>query len=300
MERWLSQRLATEFGVWANARFPFPRAFIDELLDAEPAAATRGPSRGKPSPGRSPTLLAGGARLPGAEALASYLATEDEDVARFELGSARSPTSSINTRSTDRSSCCAWERGAGRGWQPDLWRAMVRPSRVGSHRGACGAISRGETVPDRHAGARFHFRGVGAAAHLRAVARPCGSRPRSARVPAEPLRRSSARAPARRLARLARPRFRENSPRGGARRRAPRSVRRRQRRRTMLDFVANGSSRRAARERRVRRRRRASSRAWKIRRSSCTRATRRCARSRCFAISSSLRSKKTRHSSRGT
>ena len=32
MERWLSIRLAERFGVWAGARFPFPRAFVDEVL----------------------------------------------------------------------------------------------------------------------------------------------------------------------------------------------------------------------------------------------------------------------------
>jgi exodeoxyribonuclease V gamma subunit len=34
MERWLSMGLAAQFGVWANARHPFPRAFIDAVSDA--------------------------------------------------------------------------------------------------------------------------------------------------------------------------------------------------------------------------------------------------------------------------
>lgn len=34
MERWLSMGLAKQFGVWANATYPFPRAFIDTLADA--------------------------------------------------------------------------------------------------------------------------------------------------------------------------------------------------------------------------------------------------------------------------
>lgn len=34
MERWLSMGLATQLGVWANATYPFPRAFIDSLADA--------------------------------------------------------------------------------------------------------------------------------------------------------------------------------------------------------------------------------------------------------------------------
>lgn len=34
MERWLSMGLASQFGVWANATYPFPRAFIDSVADA--------------------------------------------------------------------------------------------------------------------------------------------------------------------------------------------------------------------------------------------------------------------------
>jgi len=34
MERWLSLQLADRLGVWSNARFPFPRAFIESALDA--------------------------------------------------------------------------------------------------------------------------------------------------------------------------------------------------------------------------------------------------------------------------
>ena len=32
MERWLSLGLAERFGIWANARFPFPNAFVQELV----------------------------------------------------------------------------------------------------------------------------------------------------------------------------------------------------------------------------------------------------------------------------
>jgi exonuclease V gamma subunit len=34
MERWLSQELSRRLGVLANARFPFPRVFIDETFNA--------------------------------------------------------------------------------------------------------------------------------------------------------------------------------------------------------------------------------------------------------------------------
>lgn len=34
MERWLSMGLANELGIWANATYPFPRAFIESLAEA--------------------------------------------------------------------------------------------------------------------------------------------------------------------------------------------------------------------------------------------------------------------------
>ena len=34
MERWLSMSLAQQFGIWSNARYPFPRAFVDELIES--------------------------------------------------------------------------------------------------------------------------------------------------------------------------------------------------------------------------------------------------------------------------
>ncbi len=34
MGRWLSMELSRRLGVWANPRFPFPRAFVDDCLRA--------------------------------------------------------------------------------------------------------------------------------------------------------------------------------------------------------------------------------------------------------------------------
>ncbi|MEL6546423.1 MAG: exodeoxyribonuclease V subunit gamma, partial [Myxococcota bacterium] len=34
MERWLSMSLAKQFGIWSHARYPFPRAFVDELTES--------------------------------------------------------------------------------------------------------------------------------------------------------------------------------------------------------------------------------------------------------------------------
>lgn len=45
MERWLSMRLVDELGVWANCRTPFPRAFVEELLDAAAGALESDPYR---------------------------------------------------------------------------------------------------------------------------------------------------------------------------------------------------------------------------------------------------------------
>lgn len=39
MERWLTQQLSRRLGVWANPRFPFPRALVEQLFAAsEPSA----------------------------------------------------------------------------------------------------------------------------------------------------------------------------------------------------------------------------------------------------------------------
>ncbi len=124
MERWLSQELSNHLGVWANARFPFPRAFVDQLLvEANPdveAAEAFAPACLRWSIAE---LLPDIAQRPGAEALANCL-RGDSALDRFELASQIANV--FDQYAVYRPELVlAWERGAGRGFQPDLWRALI-------------------------------------------------------------------------------------------------------------------------------------------------------------------------------
>jgi exodeoxyribonuclease V gamma subunit len=123
IERWLSQQLASRLGIFANARFPFPRAFVDELLSKGPAASD--PFARDALPWSIAALLPEVARGPGAEAVASYLAGDDRGEKLFDL--AHDVASAFDQYVVYRPELVlAWERGAGRGFQPDLFRALVR------------------------------------------------------------------------------------------------------------------------------------------------------------------------------
>ncbi len=122
IERWLAQQLAARLGVFANARFPFPRAFMSELL-------SEGPARPDPFARDAlawsiAALLPEVAQHPGAEAVASYLAGDTHGEKLFELSHALS--NAFDQYVVYRPELVrAWERGAGRGFQPDLFRALV-------------------------------------------------------------------------------------------------------------------------------------------------------------------------------
>src|SRR5262249_22989616 len=136
-------------GVFANARFPFPRAFMDELL---------GPGPARPDPfGRDSLVWSIAALLPdvakraGAESVASYLANDPHDEKLFDLS--HQVANAFDQYLVYRPELVrAWERGAGRGFQPDLFRALVR--RHGSEHLAARAAaflsaSVPESVPER-------------------------------------------------------------------------------------------------------------------------------------------------------
>jgi exodeoxyribonuclease V gamma subunit len=123
MSRWLAQDLAARLGVWANARFPFPRAFIDELL------STVGGSGDAAAWGRESltwsiaALLPGIAENQGAEGIRSYLEGDEQGQKRFAL--AAQLANAFDQYAAYRPELVrAWERGAGRGFQPDLFRAL--------------------------------------------------------------------------------------------------------------------------------------------------------------------------------
>lgn len=120
MERWLSQELSQGLGVLANARFPFPRAFIDELLFS--------PDEGDLSrvelTWAIAALIPDLAQRPGGGALAGYLVEDPTELALFDL--AGQIADAFDQYIVYRPELvAAWERGDGRGWQADLFRAVT-------------------------------------------------------------------------------------------------------------------------------------------------------------------------------
>ncbi len=127
MQRWLSMQLCERLGVWANAEFPFPRAFFERLfcrLRGEPLDAASAYSRGQ----LTWTIAAELERLRGDplfQPVASYLGDSPDPVRRLELG--RKIAGVFDQYVVYRADVVArWESGEGEGWQPALWRRIVR------------------------------------------------------------------------------------------------------------------------------------------------------------------------------
>jgi exodeoxyribonuclease V gamma subunit len=132
IERWLGLELSRSLGVWANARFPFPRAFIDELLDLLLGDAGQGSARwtrealtwsiAKALPELAPR--------PGFSLVARYLADDPHGRLRFQL--ARRLAHVFDQYAVYRPELVlGWENAveAGRDdWQAVLWREIVRAS----------------------------------------------------------------------------------------------------------------------------------------------------------------------------
>ncbi|HVW28491.1 MAG TPA: exodeoxyribonuclease V subunit gamma [Polyangiaceae bacterium] len=135
IERWLSQQLAARIGVFANARFPFPRAFMSELLTP---VGEKDPFAREALSWSIAALLPAVSREPGAEAVASYLSNDEHGQKLFDL--ADELANAFDQYVVYRPELVrAWERGAGRGFQPDLFRALV--ARHGSKHLAARAAS---------------------------------------------------------------------------------------------------------------------------------------------------------------
>ena len=131
MERWLSLRLADALGVWSNASYPFPRAFIDSVL-----ARVLGDEPGDPTRFARDSLrwavLAALAELssrPELGEVESYLADDARGDKRMEL-SERIAYAFDQYAVYRPELVLEWEEGGGEGFQPLLWRAIV--ARLGS------------------------------------------------------------------------------------------------------------------------------------------------------------------------
>lgn len=125
MERWLSRELARRLGSFANARFPFPRAFIREAMDA-----VLGPAPEAVLFERETMTWAVAALLPelcshrAFSPVESYLGEDPGAVRRLQL--AERIAYLFDQYVIYRPKLVlGWEAGKGTDWQALLWRALV-------------------------------------------------------------------------------------------------------------------------------------------------------------------------------
>lgn len=127
MERWLEKELAGRLGVFANARFPFPNAIVDELfrcvLTDVPA---EDPLSRERMTWRLFGLLPDAGSLPEGEGIAGYLSDDPEGRKRIQL--AEKIAVVLDRAILYRPKMVlSWEKGEGtkEGWLPGLWRRLV-------------------------------------------------------------------------------------------------------------------------------------------------------------------------------
>jgi exodeoxyribonuclease V gamma subunit len=140
MQRWLSLRLAERLGVWSNARFPFPRAFIESVLDA----VLEEPREPREAFTRERLTWAIAAVLPELLPRREFAAVRDylrDDTTGTELVQLSRRIAHVYDQYVvyRPELVTRWEGGEEQDWQPELWRALIR--RQGSHhlaaRAAC-------------------------------------------------------------------------------------------------------------------------------------------------------------------
>ncbi|NTW54077.1 MAG: exodeoxyribonuclease V subunit gamma [Chlorobaculum sp.] len=156
MQRWLSMRLAAQFGVWAGAEYPFPNALLQKLFEwLKLSGKADGESFSKETMSWNlmrllPEMLDRASYAP----LRSYLDGDRDGLKLFQLCDRIADT--FDQYTLFRSDLlAAWEAGrddGARDWQPELWRALVAES-AGKHRGQLRAefikkIKKAELPPD--------------------------------------------------------------------------------------------------------------------------------------------------------
>ncbi len=127
MERWLVKELAERLGVFANARFPFPNAIVDELFRS---VLTDVPSEDPLSRERMTWRLFGllpdAGSLPEGEGIAGYLADDPEGRKRIQLAE-KIAVVLDRTILYRPQMVLSWEseEGARGGWLAGLWRRLA-------------------------------------------------------------------------------------------------------------------------------------------------------------------------------
>lgn len=127
MERWVSMELSRRLGIWANGRFPFPRAWIEDVtsrvLGIEHAT----------EPIFSPdtlqwsiaSILPGLCEQPAFAPVARYLRDDSRNRRTLELSAEIARV--LDTYVVFRPKLIAqWERGNDDDWQAILWRELIK------------------------------------------------------------------------------------------------------------------------------------------------------------------------------
>ncbi|HOU89862.1 MAG TPA: exodeoxyribonuclease V subunit gamma [Polyangiaceae bacterium] len=124
MERWLSLTLSSELGVWFGARFPFPRAFVDEVTGHLLGVAGSGAFSRERLTFRVATELAAAAARPELAPVLRYL--RHDGTGRDLLALAARLADLFDQYAVYRPDLVlAWERGEDDDWQAHLWRALM-------------------------------------------------------------------------------------------------------------------------------------------------------------------------------
>lgn len=136
MERWLVRELSARFGVWANARFPFPNVLVSELFESVLGKVPDADLFSSEAlTWRIMALLPPLLERPGFESLRNYLGGETSGLKALQLCSRIADTFDQYTLYRP-AMVLSWESGAEPGdWQAQLWRELVR-EQPGSHRAA--------------------------------------------------------------------------------------------------------------------------------------------------------------------
>ena len=125
MQRWLAMELAARFGVWANARYPFPNAFVQELFTAAVPGA-RELSSFDPAvlTWRIMALLPDFLDHPAFASIGGYLTGGGGELKLYQLSGKIADT--FDQYTIFRPEMLAgWEQGSEEHWQALLWRALV-------------------------------------------------------------------------------------------------------------------------------------------------------------------------------
>ncbi len=135
MERWLSLFLARRFGIWANAKYPFPNSFIRDMFGLILPGAPGGAVYEKPAmTWRIMRLLPECTGKKSFESLARYLAGEREELKLYQL-SARIADTFDQYLTYRPEMVLGWEAGEGDDWQAELWRMLAKEA-PGGHKAA--------------------------------------------------------------------------------------------------------------------------------------------------------------------